>query len=102
MARRFLLLVAFSLLPVAPAEAASPKTRSEGVRFRADATKAWPSEWADVSCESDSRVSRVKNPVAKGRRAYRVRLQEGDESYGERCELGMANTSSVNIDRVGG
>ena len=101
MSRWFVLLLAFSVLPAAPAQAA-PKTTSEGVRFRADASKAWPAEWADVSCASDTRVGRVKNPVARGRWSHRVRLQEGDESYGERCELGMANTDSSNIDRVGG
>ena len=101
MSRWFVLLLAFSVIPAAPAQAAQ-KTGSEGVRFRADASKAWPEEWADVSCASDTRVGRVKNPVARGRWAHRVRLQEGDESYGERCELGMANTDSSNIDRVGG
>ena len=75
-----------------------------GVRFRADAGKrgGWPAEWADLSCEHFTRVTRVKRPVAQGRRAYRIRLQEGDESYGERCELGMANTPPADIDRVGG
>jgi hypothetical protein len=74
------------------------------VRFHADAGKpgGWSAEWAGVSCESDSRVTRVKRPVAQGRRAYRVLVKEGDDSYGERCELEMANTSSRNIDRVGG
>jgi hypothetical protein len=115
--RRFLLFLPLAALCAAATPAAgvtdrssalaavkrvTPKTTSEGVRFRADASNPWPAEWADVSCASDSRVTRVKRPVAKGRLAYRVRLQEGDESYGERCELGMANTSSVNIDRVGG
>jgi hypothetical protein len=75
---------------------------SSGVQFRAGAFRAWPAEWADVTCASDDRVTRVKEPAAKGRLAYRVQLQEGDESYGERCELAMANTSSTNIDRVGG
>jgi hypothetical protein len=112
-----MLLLAFGVLSAAPAQAggvaknpsaftaakrATPKSSSEGVRFRADASKPWPAEWADVSCASDGRVGRVKNPVARGRWAHRVRLQEGDESYGERCELGMANTDSSNIDRVGG
>jgi polysaccharide lyase-like protein len=74
------------------------------VRFRADARKpgGWSAEWADLSCASDSRVAQVKNPAAHGRRAYRIRVQEGDDSYGERCELGMANTGSSDIDRVGG
>jgi len=74
------------------------------VRFRADARKpgGWPAEWAGLSCASPDRVSQVKSPVADGRRAYRLRLQEGDNSYGERCELGMANTGAADIDRVGG
>jgi hypothetical protein len=74
------------------------------VRFRADATKrgGWSAEWADLSCASDSRVKRVKRPAAQGRRAYRLRVQDGDDSYGERCELGMANTGPSDIDRVGG
>lgn len=73
------------------------------VRFQADAKKSgWAAEWADVSCESASRVKQVKSPAAQGKRAYRIRLKEGDDSYGERCELEMANTSSRNIDRVGG
>ena len=44
----------------------------------------------------------MKSPAAQGGRAYRLRLQEGDDSFGERCELGMANTGSSDIDRVGG
>ena len=74
------------------------------VRFRADARKrgGWRAEWADLSCASDRRVTQVKRPAAHGRRAYRVQVNEGDESYGERCELEMANTSGRNIDRVGG
>jgi hypothetical protein len=74
------------------------------VTFHADARKpgGWAAEWADLSCESASRVAQVKSPAADGGRAYRLRLQEGDDSYGERCELGMANTGSEDIDRVGG
>jgi Polysaccharide lyase len=89
------------------AATASKRVTSKGgpgeVRFRADARRpGWAAEWADLSCASASRVSQVKRPVADGRRAYRLRLQEGDDSYGERCELGMANTASEDIDRVGG
>jgi polysaccharide lyase-like protein len=74
-----------------------------GVRFKADARRPhWGSEWADLSCASNNRVSTVRRPAAQGRRAYRVRLAEGDDSYGERCELEMANTDGSNIDRVGG
>ena len=93
------------ILSVAALAAATPALgASGGVRFHADASKAggWSAEWADVSCASDSRVKTVKNPVAQGRRAYRVLVKEGDDSYGERFELEMANASSKNIDRVGG
>jgi hypothetical protein len=79
------------------------KSGPAALRFRADARKrSWWSEWADISCASGDRVTTVRRPVAQGRRAYRIRLREGDESYGERCELGMANTGPSDIDRVGG
>jgi len=95
--RRLAILAALVLVPAAPALGAD-------VRFKADASApgGWAREWAGVSCQSDSRVKRVRKPAAQGRRAYRVQVQEGDDSYGERCELEMANTSSRNIDRVGG
>ena len=95
--RRLAILAALVLAPAAPALGAD-------VRFKADAGTpgGWSREWAGVSCESDSRVTRVRRPAAQGRRAYRVQVREGDDSYGERCELEMANTSSRNIDRVGG
>jgi hypothetical protein len=91
------MLAVLVLAPAAPALGAD-------VRFQADASEpgGWAREWAGVSCETDSRVTRVRKPVAQGRRAYRVQVREGDDSYGERCELEMANTSSRNIDRVGG
>ena len=77
---------------------------ADDVRFRADATKrgGWWAEWADLTCVSESRVRQVKRPVALGKRAYRIRVREGDERYGERCELAMANTKPAAIDRVGG
>ena len=80
------------------------KSASSEVRFRAGATKAggWAAEWADISCASYDRVKRVRRPAVEGRRAYRLRVNDGDDSYGERCELGMANTGPSDIDRVGG
>ena len=108
--------LAFSLiLPAvgAPSEAKSlaasagkwvaQKSGPGPVRFHAGGRKpGWAREWADISCASADRVAAVRNPVAQGRRAYRVMLKEGDDSYGERCELEMANTDAKNIDRVGG
>jgi Polysaccharide lyase len=81
----------------------APKRVPGEVRFKADATRPhWAAEWANISCASHDRVKRVKHPVAQGKRAYRIRLQDGDESYGERCEFGMANSGPADIDRVGG
>jgi Polysaccharide lyase len=116
--QRLALLAVVALVLTAPASRAGDEAESYAatagkrvarqslpadVRFQADATRpGWSSEWADASCESDSRVKQVQSPAADGGRAYRIRLEEGDDSYGERCELEMANTSARNIDRVGG
>jgi len=97
----------------APQEAASfaastghlvSTSASAGVRFHAGAKKSggWAAEWADLSCASRSRVKRVKRADGQRGRAYRLRVNDGDDSYGERCELGMANAGSSDIDRVGG
>jgi hypothetical protein len=47
-------------------------------------------------------VKLVKRPGPGRGRAYRLRVNDGDDSYGERCELGMANTGVSDINRVGG
>jgi hypothetical protein len=90
----------------APQEAASfaSKSAASQVRFVAGATKSggWAAEWADLSCASSNRVKLVKRPAVQGRRAYRLRGNDGDDSYGERCELGMANTGASDTDRGGG
>ena len=71
------------------------------VRFKPTPGSRWAAEGADLSCESASRVKQVKSPAA-GQARLPDPPQEGDDSYGERCELGMANASSSAIDRVGG
>jgi Polysaccharide lyase len=63
---------------------------SAGVLWRADAERPLLQEWANFSCASPDRVSQVSDPVAQGRSAYRVDLHDGDDSFGERCELGMS------------
>jgi hypothetical protein len=77
--------VAFALVQASLASAA--------VTWTADAERAWNREWANYSCEDASRVSQVSSPVAQGSRAYKIDLHDGDDSYGERCELGNGNPS---------
>ena len=100
--RRLAVLACVALAFSAPAFGA--KSAPDDMRFRADATKrgGWWAEWADLSCVSENRVTQVKRPAAVGKRSYRLRVREGDERYGERCELAMANTKPAAIDRVGG
>jgi len=70
---------------------AGPASASAAVEWSADAERPWNEEWANHSCQSGDRVSQVSAPRAQGERAYRIDLQDGDYSYGERCELGQAN-----------
>jgi hypothetical protein len=59
--------------------------------WRADAERRWRREWASSSCASSNRIARVTAPRAQGRWAYRFEVRDGDDSYGERCELGQGN-----------
>ena len=61
--------------------------------------RRWPdnNEWVGYSCEDRSRFSQVTSPVAQGERAYRIEVRDGDDSYGERCELENGNTSSSRL-----
>src|SRR4051812_41634844 len=59
----------------------------------ADAEHALGKEWANYSCADRSRVKRVRSPAAQGNRAYSVAIHDGDNSWGERCEIGMGNPS---------
>ena len=62
-------------------------------------SKRWPdnNEWVDYSCQDRSRFSQVSDRVAQGRRAYRIEVHDGDDSYGERCELDNGNTSASRL-----
>jgi hypothetical protein len=59
-------------------------------------SRRWPNnnEWVSYSCADRSRFSQVTSPVAQGERAYRIEVRDGDDSYGERCELDNGNTSA--------
>ena len=70
-------------VPAAPAAAS--------VEWSANAERPWNQEWANYSCQDGTRVQEVTSPVAQGQRAYSIELRDGDNSYGERCELGMGN-----------
>src|SRR3954468_16655223 len=76
------LVVLTALALAAPAQA--------DVLWHAGAEQPLLTEWANFSCADPSRVSEVSDPVAQGDSAYRVDLHEGDDSFGERCELGMS------------
>jgi hypothetical protein len=82
-ALRTVVLASLLLLAAAPARA--------DVLWRADAERPLLQEWANFSCADASRVRQVSDPVAQGGSAYRVDLHEGDDSFGERCELGMSS-----------
>src|SRR4051794_22281603 len=79
--RSFVVLAALAF--AAPAQA--------DVLWRADAERPLTQEWANFSCAAASRIAQVGDPVAQGGSAYRVDLHEGDDSFGERCELGMSS-----------
>jgi hypothetical protein len=82
----------FLVLLVALAScAATAGTAAAKVTWTADGEQAQSKEWASSSCASDSRVKRVSSPVAQGSHAYQLEVRDGDDSWGERCELGMGN-----------
>src|SRR4051795_11409888 len=80
--RSLVVLAALALACAAPAQA--------DVLWHAGAEQPLLTEWANFSCADPSRVSEVSDPVAQGDSAYRVDLHDGDDSFGERCELGMS------------
>jgi hypothetical protein len=61
------------------------------IEVSADAERPLTQEWANYSCADASRVKQVESPAVQGRRAYEIEVRDGDNSYGERCEIGMAN-----------
>jgi hypothetical protein len=67
---------------------ASVTSRAE---WAADAERPSSLEWASSSCASPRRFGRVRAPVAQGGWAYRFEVHDGDDSYGERCELAQGN-----------
>ena len=66
---------------------------SAGVLSFSGAERPLAQDWANYSCQSASRVQQVDSPVAQGRRSYQLEVKDGDNSWGERCEIGMGNPS---------
>jgi hypothetical protein len=64
---------------------------SASIQAVADAERPLNQEWANYSCQDASRVSEIESPAAQGRRAYELEVRDGDNSFGERCEIGMGN-----------
>jgi hypothetical protein len=75
---------------------ASTASASASVLWTANAERPWNQEWANYSCQDASRVQEIDD-AAQGSHAYRISVQDGDDSYGERCELGQANPTRANF-----
>ena len=83
-----ILLTVLLTLAASAAFAGSAIARTLSV---SDAERSLSSEWASYSCADRSRVQQVSSPAAEGQRAYRLEVRDGDNSWGERCEIGMGN-----------
>jgi hypothetical protein len=64
---------------------------SAGIIQTSDAEHPWNQEWASWSCADASHVQEVSSPAIQGRKAYELTVHDGDNAYGERCELGNGN-----------
>jgi Polysaccharide lyase/Ca-dependent carbohydrate-binding module xylan-binding len=93
--------------PTNPPPSPGPVNHSD-ILWTGDAEKPWDdsldgnrwpnnNEWVSYSCQDRSRFSQVTSPVAQGQRAYRIEVRDGDDSYGERCELDNGNTSQSRL-----
>jgi hypothetical protein len=85
---RNLLTATFALLATTLVFASSA---SAGVLQSSGAENPWNKEWASWSCADQSRFQEVGSPAAQGQKAYKLTVQDGDNAYGERCELGDGN-----------
>src|SRR3954470_85640 len=85
---RLLVTIALALAATA---AFAPAAASARTLALGGAEHALGKEWANSSCAARSRVKRVSSPAAEGSHAYELAIHDGDNSYGERCEIGMGN-----------
>jgi hypothetical protein len=90
-----------SATPSASAPTPTPAPTDGSVLWRADGEQSLVNEWAEYStgpnCAvtsdtvgSDPRVTRTTSNVAKGAGAYAFTVNDGDNCYGERAEIGQA------------
>jgi hypothetical protein len=79
------------VLAIVAAASLTSGTAFARVLQTSDAEHSLDQDWASTSCAADSRVQQVSSPAAQGRRAYDVHVKDGDNSWGERCEIGMGN-----------
>src|SRR4051812_1073066 len=82
-----------AILTVLVSALAMAASASAGVLQASGAERPWNQEWASWSCADASRVQEVTSPAVQGRKAYQLTVHDGDNSWGERCELGHGNPS---------
>src|SRR3954451_402674 len=85
---RQLLLALLVALTAALLQASSA---SAAIESFSGAERPLGQDWASYSCADASRVQQVDSPVAQGKHAWQLEVQDGDNSWGERCEIGMGN-----------
>lgn len=91
MKRALLALIAFALLLTVAGCTIGDE------RWRAAADNPTFDEWADYSCQDATRFSQTTGPPAPlfPPKEYRIELRDGDDSFGERCELTLGNTGNT-------
>jgi Polysaccharide lyase len=102
-----LLLLAVLGPPAVSATSRSGSGSARTILWKADAESAMTAEWASNSsvpaAASPPRPaqSRIRRSAfrAQGKRSYRFSLRNGDDSYGERAELGQAMPSAARYKR---
>ena len=85
---RRLVITTMLLITAFAAVATSAQAR---LMWTANAELPWNQEWANYSCQDGSRVKETGSVVAQGGQAYEIEVRDGDDAYGERCELGQGN-----------
>src|SRR4051812_10243765 len=84
-------LLSLALLAVLVGVAVTAAPSFASVLSFSGAQRPVPQDWASTSWPTPSRGQEGEAPVAQGNRAYRLEVQDGDNSWGERCEIGMGN-----------
>jgi polysaccharide lyase-like protein len=84
-----------TLLVVLGAGLAFAGSAFAGVLSFSGAERPLAQDWASYSCQDASRVQQVESPAAQGKHAYQLEVKDGDNSWGERCEIGMGNPSKT-------